>query len=387
MTIYIKNVEIWNADCEPIHTSLLLSDHQIQVGIENEPNVEMIDGTGLIAMPGFIDIHIHGAMGGDVMDATPEACQQIAQALVEEGTTGFLATTMTQTDDVIERALRNAAAFNSHPMQSQMIGVHLEGPFINSIRAGAQQQQYMRPANWPIFQAWQALSQQQIKIVTVAPELITDDFIESASQSGVVVSAGHTDATGEQIYEAQQKGLQSITHLYNQMSPFHHRGIGVVGEALQNHCLFCEIIVDGVHSSVGAVKFAFRNKGADRLILVTDGMRAKGLPDGTFDLGGQTVYVKGEARLADGTLAGSILKMNDAVKNMQTFTQCSPSDLVKMSSYNACKLLNLEKYGKIEEGYEADIVLLNRQFEIVYTIINGVIVYRASNHLNSENSY
>ena len=377
MTIYIENVEIWNVDSEPTHNSLLLSNRQIHVGYNSEPNAEIIDGTGLIAMPGFIDIHIHGAMGGDVMDATDDAFQQMARALVEEGTTSFLATTMTQTDEAIERVLQNIAKFTSHPTQSQMIGIHLEGPFINSTRAGAQQQQYMRPANWLKFQEWQTLSQSKIKVVTIAPELITDDFIEQASKEGVIVSAGHTDATSKQIQNAQQKGLRSITHLYNQMSPFHHREIGVVGEALQNNHLYCEIIVDGVHCSADAVNFSYRNKGADRLILITDAMRAKGLPSGTYDLGGQMVYVKNEARLADGTLAGSILKMSDAVKNMQTFTECSPSDLVKMSSYNACQLLNIENCGMIIDGYKADIVLLNKQFEVMYTIINGEVVYRA----------
>lgn len=373
MAIIIQNIEIWNAHEEPKKSTLFIEDQFFVEEAQNSDS-EIIQGDSLIAMPGFVDLHIHGAMGGDVMDATQEALKAIAEALVTEGTTAFLATTMTQSEHKIEKALQNAANFRSN--YSQMVGIHLEGPFVNRLRAGAQPEQYIQQPNIQLFKKWHEVSKRKIKYITIAPELVTDNFIEELRSLDVIVSAGHTDATSEELRTAQQKGVQSVTHLYNQMKPFHHREIGAIGEALLNDELYCEIIADFVHSSKEAVQFALKTKGADRVFLITDAMRAKGLEKGIYDLGGQQVNVDHDARLGDGTLAGSILKMNVAVKNVSSL--CSPQELVKISSYNANRLLKREGYGVIAPRYFADLVLLDKNFNVKYTIINGEIVYSAN---------
>lgn len=373
MSIIIRNVEVWNAYEKPKKRTLFI-ENQFFVDEVRDHNSKIINGESLIAMPGFVDLHIHGAMGGDVMDATQEALKAIAKALVTEGTTAFLATTMTQSEHEIENALENAANFRSN--YSQMVGIHLEGPFVNRLRAGAQPEQYIQQPNIQLFKKWHEVSKRKIKYITIAPELVTDNFIEELRSMDVIVSAGHTDATSAELRNAQQKGVQSVTHLYNQMKSFHHREIGAIGEALLNDELYCELIADFVHSSKEAVQFALKIKGADRVCLITDAMRAKGLEKGVYDLGGQQVIVDYDARLRDGTLAGSILKMNVAVKNVSTL--CSPQELVKISSYNANQLLNREGYGVIEPRYFADLVLLDENFNVKYTIINGEIVYSAN---------
>lgn len=375
VSIVLRNSVIWNPKEEPKRADIYIENGKIVRKFPVNDSTRIIDGQSSIAMPGFVDLHIHGAMGGDVMDATQEALHIISEALVTEGTTAFLATTMTQSSENIEKALVNAAAFTGSC--SQMIGIHLEGPFVNTLRAGAQPEQYIRHPDLADFLEWVKLSQNLIKYVTIAPELVYDQFIEEATRLGIIVSAGHTDATSMQLRQAQQKGLQSVTHLYNQMKPFHHREIGAIGEALLNDDLYCELIADFVHSSEEAVRFAFKNKGADRLLLITDAMRAKGLSAGKYDLGGQQVTVEEKACLDDGTLAGSILKMNTAVKNMAQLGICSPQDLVKMSSYNANRLLKRDGYGEIRIGNQADIVILDEQFQVLYTIVKGEIVYQA----------
>lgn len=365
----ITNVEIWNPDLMPYIGTICIQDDLISLeDIDYKPS---IDGSGLIAMPGFVDLHIHGAAGSDMMDATIDAVETIANAVLKEGVTAFLCTTMTQSNEAIEAAIQQFKTKTSH--LKNIVGIHLEGPFVNAKRAGAQPVEYIQPPNVELFKQWHQLSEESIKLVTVAPELIQDDFIETLANLNINVSAGHTDATSEQLRAAQQQGLRSITHLYNQMSPFHHREIGAIGEALSNDELYCELIADFIHCSEEAAKFALKCKGDDKLLLITDAMRAKGLSSGTYDLGGQAVIVGNDARLADGTLAGSILKMNDAVKNMAKF--CKPDQLVKMSSTNANQLLNRQQYGAIKEGYIADIVILDRSFEVQYTILNGQIVY------------
>ena len=369
----IQNVEVWNAHGNPKKSTLFI-EGQFFVDEINNDNNDIIDGDALFAMPGFVDLHIHGAMGGDVMDATQEGLEAIVKALVAEGTTAFLATTMTQSEHRIENALRNAANFSSN--YSQMVGIHLEGPFVNRLRAGAQPKQYIQQPNIQLFKKWYEVSKRKIKYITIAPELVTDNFIEELICLDVIVSAGHTDATSAELRSAQQKGVQSVTHLYNQMKTFHHREIGAIGEALLNDALYCELIADFVHTSKEAVQLALKTKGADRVLLITDAMRAKGLEKGVYDLGGQQVSVDHDARLGDGTLAGSILKMNVAVKNV--WPLCTPQELVKISSYNANRLLKREGYGVIAPGYFADLVLLDKDFVVKYTIINGKIVYSAN---------
>ncbi|TDL31039.1 N-acetylglucosamine-6-phosphate deacetylase [Jeotgalibacillus sp. S-D1] len=330
-------------------------------------------------LPGFIDLHIHGAAGHDAMDATPEALHGIAAALPKEGTTSFLATTMTQHKEAISSALQQAGAFDGAAGEAELLGVHLEGPFISPERAGAQPVEHIIPPSIDQFDAWQRQSRQSIRLITLAPETMNGfECIKELAKRNIVVSIGHSDASYDQVNEAIQHGVRHVTHLYNQMRPFHHREPGVVGAALLEDALSVEIIADFIHSHKQAVKMAYRQKGAEKIILITDAMRAKGLPAGTYDLGGQQVSVTSDdARLADGTLAGSILTMEDAVKNMQMITGCSHSELIAMTSANAARQLGIyDRKGSIEENKDADLVILDQNQSVQLTICRGHIAFQ-----------
>lgn len=386
-TLLISNITIADPTKKSIIGDVFLENGKIiEVASSIKKNADTtIDATGenWILVPGFIDIHIHGALGFDVMDATKEALSGLASALPQEGTTSFLATTMTQTDKNIGKALQNASLFTGDETQAEMLGIHLEGPFISSKRAGAQPIEHIQPASFSLFQKWQETSGNRIKLVTVAPEIDNGlAFIEELTSNKIIASLGHTDATLEKVGEAVTAGARHVTHLYNQMSPFHHREPGVVGAAFLENNLTVEMIVDLIHSSPKSVELAFRQKGASRIILITDAMRAKGLAPGTYDLGGQDVVVTHkDARLADGTLAGSILTMENAAKNMKLVTNCTLSDLVAMTSTNAALQLGLSNKGKIESGKDADLTIIDEQWNVQMTICRGNIAYTKGRQL------
>jgi N-acetylglucosamine-6-phosphate deacetylase len=258
-----------------------------------------------------------------------------------------------------------------------MLGVHLEGPFISDKRAGAQPIEHIVEPSYPLFQKWQKLSGNQIRLVTLAPETTNGlAFIKNLAEDGVIASIGHSDGTLEEVQAAVRAGASHVTHLYNQMSPFHHRNPGVVGASLTEKGLTVEVIADFIHSHPTSVELAFRQKGAERLILITDAMRAKGLAPGVYDLGGQDVQVtRKDARLADGTLAGSILTMDAAIRNVQSITGCSLNELVSMTSANAAKELGLSNKGSLQEGTDADVAILDDSFTVQLTICRGTIAY------------
>lgn len=333
------------------------------------------------AVPGFIDVHIHGAAGADTMDATKEALETMTVALPKEGTTSFLATTITQEKALIDRALENVAQYIADQPaggRAEVLGLHLEGPFINDDKAGAQPLQYIIEPNLAQFEHWQQLSNGTIKLVTLAPEQPGGlELIRYLKENGVIASIGHTDATFEQVNEAIDAGANHVTHLFNQMRGLHHREPGVVGSAFLRKELKAEIIVDGVHVHPEMVKLAYRQKNSDGLILITDAMRAKCLKNGHYDLGGQDVTVKdGKAVLADGTLAGSILRLSDGVKNMVAYTGCTLKEAVEMASINPAKQLKIyDRKGSIAVGKDADIVILDEHLDVVMTICRGEISY------------
>ncbi|MED4224978.1 N-acetylglucosamine-6-phosphate deacetylase [Neobacillus cucumis] len=338
------------------------------------------------AVPGFIDVHIHGANGSDTMDATKEALETIAQALPGEGTTSFLATTITQGEKQIEKALVNAGEYikdGQTPGKAEILGIHLEGPFVNPKMAGAQPIQYIIGSNLELFQKWEQLSRQTIKLVTLAPELPGGlKMVQYLKANGIIASIGHTDATYEEVLNAIEAGVNHVTHLYNQMRGLHHREPGVVGAAFLKEELKAELIVDGVHSHPDMVKLAYKQKGKTGLILITDSMRAKCLKNGHYDLGGQDVTVQnGKAVLSDGTLAGSILKLGQGVKNMMAFTGCRLEDAVEMAAVNPAKQLNVfDRKGSISEGKDADLVILDENLDVYMTLCRGQVAYLKEEH-------
>lgn len=357
-------------------------DQIYKIGVMEDCELEnkyIINAQGLSAIPGFIDGHIHGVNGADVMDATTEALDVMCKALPREGTTSFLATTITQSPEKIDAALKNITEYKNRSGQAEMIGVHLEGPFIAVEKAGAQPREYILEPNLEQFQKWQSLTNGLIKTITMAPEHdLTGKFISFLYEKGVNVSAGHTSATFNDMKKAVERGVRQVTHICNACSGIHHRDIGVVGSAMLMEELRSELIADGVHVSPEMVELIYKNIGSDRIILITDGMRAKCLSEGTYDLGGQDVTVTGDkATLGDGTLAGSILRMIDGVKNMFEFTEATVRDVTRMASENPAKQLGVfSNKGSLEVGKDADIVLVNKDFTIRHTICRGQIAYQ-----------
>lgn len=349
--------------------------------IETHRHDKSIDLSGCYVVPGFIDVHIHGSHGADTMDASQICLETIAKSIVREGTTGFLATTITQGQGRIEQALANVAEYAKEPHNegAQLLGVHLEGPFISAKRAGAQPVEHILEPNLSLFNRWYEISGRTIKLVTLAPETEQGLQLVGALRSRqIIASIGHSDAVHEQMMDAISHGANHVTHLYNGMRGFHHREPGVAGTALARNELTVELIVDGIHVHPEVVKATYDAKTADNIILITDAMRAKWLADGTYELGGQTVHVKnGKALLQDGTLAGSVLKMNDAIKNVMTYTGCSLEEAVQMASVNPAKQLNVfDRKGSIRVGKDADLTVLDQDWNVVLTMCQGRIVYQ-----------
>lgn len=377
-----KNASVYAEGKGIIRTSVYFDDKIRQIGgyVAGAEEIELPENA--VVLPGFIDEHIHGAGGSDAMDGNTKDLAVIAETVAKEGTTSFLATTMTQSKENILKAMRAVKEYREAAGEqgARIAGVHLEGPFIAAAHKGAQPLEYVAAPDAKTFDEYNAACGNAIKIITLAPE--TDgalDFIRHIVAQGTVVSIGHTGAKYAEVKAAMEAGATNVTHTYNAQSPLHHREIGVVGSALLLEDLYCELICDTIHVSVPAMQLLVKNKRADKLALITDAMRAKGLADGVSELGGQTVYVKGgEARLADGTLAGSVLRMNRALQNMVEKVGVPLTQAVDYCTINPARTLKMEnEAGSIAEGKRADFAVLNDKFDVLYTVRDGKIIYKA----------
>lgn len=350
---------------------------------DNLPIDEVIEvEASSVVCPGFIDEHIHGAFGADGMDGSVEQIGKIAKAVASEGVTAFLVTTMTQSKENIENALKavDEYAKANSAEGAAVLGVHLEGPFISKKRVGAQPPEYVATPSVETFKEYEEASGGRIKVVSLAPEVEgADELISYLASKKIVPSAGHTDAAYKDVKKAVSLGLRSVTHTYNAQTPVHHREVGVVGSALLLDELNCEMIADCIHVCPEAMKLIVKNKPKNKVTLITDSMRAKHLPDGESELGGQKVFVKnGEARLADGTLAGSVLKMNDAIANVVNKVGADFTDAVDFASRNPAEnLFALDERGSIAVGKVADFAVLRPDFSVETTIRGGNVIYRA----------
>ncbi len=343
---------------------------------------EIVVPEGAVVVPGFIDQHIHGAGGADAMDGDVAALKTIAETIVSEGTTSFLATTMTQSVENIKKAMKAVKDYREAAPKTgaRVAGIHLEGPFIAAKFKGAQPLEFVAAPSIEVFDEYNAESGNAIKIVSMAPEVAgAEELIKHLTANGIVASIGHTAATCADVQNAITAGASNVTHTYNAQTPLHHREIGVVGSAMLFDELNCELIADTIHVSIPAMKMLVKNKPADKISLITDAMRAKGLPDGISELGGQTVYVKGgEARLADGTLAGSVLRMNRAVQNAVTKVGVPFAEAIDFATINPARMLGIDKEtGSIAVGKKADFAVHNENYDVLMTVRDGEIVYKA----------
>ncbi|PFR49578.1 N-acetylglucosamine-6-phosphate deacetylase [Bacillus cereus] len=335
----------------------------------SQENEAVLDAAGKIVIPGMIDVHIHGGYDIDAMDANSDGLVTLGKEMLKEGVTTYFPTTMTQAPEAIEAALH--AAKEAKEKGAHFEYIHLEGPYVSKKRAGAQPLEHIVPANIEQFKQWQEASGNLIKLVTYAPEEEGAlEFEQYLAETGVVGTMGHTDAIDEQL---KNRNITHATHLYNQMRGLHHREPGVVGHVLLNPDVMVEVITDGIHIHPDMVKLAYKLKGPKKVSVITDAMRAKGLEDGLYELGGQPVHVKdGSARLEDGTLAGSILKMDQAFRNVIEFTGCSIEDAVLMTSVNQAEEFGLNNKGALMVGKDADFVVMNEDLHVYDTVRLGI---------------
>ncbi|MEA2048366.1 MAG: N-acetylglucosamine-6-phosphate deacetylase [Campylobacterota bacterium] len=335
---------------------------------------EIIDAKHAYVSAGFIDLHIHGSGGVDVMDASPEALEQLSLTLLETGTTSFLATTMTMSTDAIENALHNVQLYGSEVSGANILGIHLEGPFINPDKHGAQDKNHIQSPNIAFIEPYM----QEIKMITLAPEVAgAERFIKYIKEAypHIILSIGHSDASYEKSKESFSWGVSHATHLFNAMNPYHHRKPGIVGAVFEGD-VTCDIIPDLIHTHPSTLELVHSMK-REKLILITDAMRAGCMKCGDYDLGGRSVQVsEGKALLEDGTLAGSVLKMNEALFNMTQHTSMGLVDVVNAVTTLPAEMLGVKK-GALKEGYDADIIFFDKNFSIVLTIIKGKVKYRS----------
>lgn len=341
-------------------------------------DAERINAAGYTLMPGFVDIHVHGGMGHDTMDASVDSLRAMAQFYAQNGVTAFCATTWTDSRERIYNAMRAACdAMQSPTGGAALIGVHMEGPYLNVDYTGAQNPGHIRRADRDEMAALFELD--VIRLLAIAPEFDANHWlIRECVRRGVTVSVAHSGATYDQMQTAIDMGLTHSTHTYNAMTKLHHRDPGIVGAVLTSPHIRAEIIADTVHVHPAAVRLLWQAKGPQQTILITDAIRAAGMPDGDYAVDDRTMTVKqGECRLADGTLAGSIVRMNDAVRHFQRATGASLNELWRATSYNAAQAVNIShRKGSIATQKDADLVLVDDEMRVRLTMVEGEIVYQ-----------
>jgi len=374
----IQSKKVWIAD-QFTPAQLELEDGIIkEIYPYNEKEVTK-DYGDLRILPGFIDIHCHGAYGFDTNDANPEGLRKWAKGIVDEGVTSFLATTLTQSEEVLTNAVSNVAKVVEEGYEgAEILGIHFEGPYLNKAHKGAQPEEYCVKPNIEQFKRYQKAAHGLIKYITMAVENDEDYALTKyCSQNNVVVSIGHSNATYEQAVQAYAHGARSMTHVYNAMTPFTHRANGLVGGALRIRNMYGEIICDGNHSTLAALNNFFTSKGPDYSIIITDSLMCKGFPVGTkFDFGGQEVviYPDGSAHLVEaGNLAGSTLNVNKGLKILIEDALVPVNYAINACTSNPARCLHVDdRKGTIGVGYDADLVVLDRDYEVVQTYCKGI---------------
>jgi len=337
-------------------------------------------GDGIIA-PGYIDLHIHGSAGFDVMDDSATALSSIEQWLARHGVTGYFPTTVTASLDKTRQALERLAnaieereqSDGPEKTRSRPLGIHLEGPFISHARRGVHPPQHLLAPTLHLFeQFWQA-ARGRIRMLTIAPELDGSlEVITEAARRGVCVSLGHSDADFAEAERGIAAGARHATHTFNAMRPLDHRSPGILGAVLTDQRVSADIIADGVHLDPAIVKLFARAKGPQQTVLITDAISATGMPDGRYHLGSLEVEVRDGTCMADGKLAGSVLTMDRAVRNLARFAEWDLARAVAAASRNPARVAQITNKGTLEVGADADFVVLNAQGDVLRTFVGGV---------------
>ncbi len=334
----------------------------------------VVDAEGSFVIPGLVDVHFHGCVGEDFSDATPEGLQRIADFELSQGVTYICPASMTFPEEVLTAICRNLAEHRAKSFSgAEVVGAHLEGPFLSHAKRGAQNELFLRAPDADMLSRLQKVSNNCVKLVTMAPELSGGiDFIRKAVQMGVTVSVGHTMADYDIAMAAFEAGATHATHLYNGMPPIHHRAPAVIGAAFDSPKVRAELICDGVHIHPAMIRLAFRLFGAERIVLISDSLRATGMPDGRYPFGGQEIDVCGNRATIAGhpeTLAGSVTSLMGCLR--QAVSIGIPiTDAVRACTYNpACAVGIDERAGSLDVGKEASIVLLNKDDLSLRTVI------------------
>ena len=363
---------------EVVSDMAIIFDEKIQKIVPasevNAEEYEVIDAEGKLVTPGLVDIHIHGYLGEDASDGTVEGLKKMAAGIAKNGVTSWCPTTMTLALSDLDKAFNAAREVKAETeiYGAKILGVHSEGPFINHSKKGAQPEEYIIPPNADFILD----NADIIKLYTMAPEVEggTECAKKVFEDGRVLTSMGHTGASFEEAQAGIEAGVRHATHLFNAMTPLQHRNPGEVGAALSDERVSCELIADTFHVSAGLYRLVAKAKG-DKLCLITDCMRAGGMEDGDYTLGGQHVIKTGiKCLLEDGTIAGSVLKLNEGVRNFKNNTALTLPEVIACASLNPAKAIGeADSIGSLEVGKCADIVIFDDEFNAVTTIINGNI--------------
>lgn len=375
-------------NCKPLSTSDKTTDILIENGSikfidnisesETFNNYPILNADRRVAVPGFIDVHIQGAGGADVLDATQESLEVISRTLARFGVTGFLATTVFK-PDINNKHLEVAANCSTKNLGgAKILGIHLEGPFINPEKRGGISPDCILLPSKKIFEQIMNATGISLKMMTIAPEIDGNlDIIKELVKSGIIASIGHTNASYEWTRKGIEAGINHVTHIFNAMPPLHHRKPGPLLAIFESDTVTAQIISDGVHLHPRIVNFLYKTLGKDRCICITDGIQAIGLPEGKYIYNGREyISQNGTAKYLDGTLIGTSLSVGEIAFRFKNYTECSLKDALETVTKNPAKLLGIYgKKGSIEIGKDGDIVLLNSDFSIWATIVEGKVVF------------
>lgn len=376
--LYIKVKEIFLKDRIEKNKIIEIEDGKIKGFIDEIPTGKrFMDYSEFIAAPGYVDTHIHGYGGFDIMDGNRESLIGISKGIVNTGITSFLATTLTASMEDLDNACKVVGDYYNECEGAKVKGIFLEGPFFTEKFKGAQNPKYMSSPDFDKLKKWYDLSNGLVKKIAIAPELEgTVEFTKKAKELGVYVALGHSDAKYEEAYDAVMAGASIFVHVYNGMSPLHHRNPGMVGAALSLKNVFAELICDGHHVHPAAANVVMRARGKEEVVLITDCMMAGGMPEGEYKLGDFRVHVEGgTARLDDGSLAGSVLRLEDGVKNIVNWEIATLFEAVQMASQIPAKSVGIDnEAGIIDIGRDADINIMDDNGKIIATYIDGKLM-------------